>query len=147
MQLTHNHPLRTVNYKSALRRHQGQFTHEDLLFLGPACLIPQPESDVQRCAEGQALADAVEPAELGVADFKSRIFQDGLSVVAFDGENLIKDGLQSKIFALGRRDLRLQELDVGVDLDFDQVGRRERLFDLTEVDSFCLSSGHGYLSG
>src|SRR5437773_7711268 len=49
MQLTHNHTLCSINDESTLRRHQGDFAHVHLFFLG-AFLFSQLERDVQRRA-------------------------------------------------------------------------------------------------
>ena len=56
-------------------------------------------------------------------------------VVALDRENFLENGLQTGVLALGRRNVLLQKIDVGIELDLDQVWRLDRLFDGSEVDT------------
>jgi hypothetical protein len=44
-----------------------------------------------------------------------------LLVVTGDREDLLEDGLQAGVGPLAGGGVRLEKLDVGVDLDFDQV--------------------------
>ena len=63
--------------------------------------------------------------------------EDDFPIVAFDRENFREDRLQPGVLALGRRHVLLQEIDVGVELHFDQVRRVDDFFDFPEVDTFC----------
>ena len=142
VELADDDALGPVDDKGALRGHERQFAHEHLLLFRPACLVAKAEGDVERRAEGQALADAVEPGKLGVANLEAGVFENGLAIVALDGKDLVEHGLQPEVLALGRRHLRLQELHVGVDLDFDHVRRHKGFLDLAEVDAFCVARWH-----
>src|SRR5437899_8226092 len=66
--------------------------------------------------------------------------EHALPVVALNGEYFGEDRLQSQVFTLGLRNLRLQKFPVRIGLQFDQVRRGDDFFDLPEVDTFCLGS-------
>ena len=107
-----------------------------------ALLLLEQEGDVQRRAVGQAFAQAFQPVHLGLADLVGVEIEHALPVVALDGEDLGENGLQPEVLPLGRRHLRLQELLVGIGLQFDQVRRSDDFFDFAEINSFSCSRWH-----
>ena len=135
VQLTDDDSLSAVNHERALWRHQRQFTHEHLFLFSPFFFLQQ-EGDIQGRAISQAFAEAFQPVELGLADFIGVEIENTLAVIAFDGEHLGKDGLESQIFPPGGRLVRLQKFSVRIGLQFDQIWRDDDFFDSTEVNSF-----------
>ena len=75
---------------------------------------------------------------LGLANFVGIVIELAFAVVAFDREDLAEDRFEAGVFlALFGRYVGLEEFRVGIGLQFDHVRRRDDLFDLAEVDSFC----------
>jgi hypothetical protein len=68
--------------------------------------------------------------------------EHALSIVTFDGKDFGEHGLQPQVlpFRLGR--FRLQKFPVRIGLQFDQVRRRDDLYYLSEIYSFCCSRWH-----
>src|SRR5690606_38363100 len=102
----------------------------------------QQKSDIQWRAVGQSLAKAFPPVQLRLADCIAMKIEHALPVIAFNAENFSEHRLQSPLLPLGLRDLRLQKFLVRIGLQFDQVGRSNDFFNLTEVNSFCGSRWH-----
>ncbi len=94
---------------------------------------------MERRGKGLALPLALEGAHLRVADVVGDEIEDDFLVVAFDREDLLEYGLEADFLALRGQHILLEELDVGVELDLDQVGGLGRFFEFTEIDSL----GHG----
>ena len=111
MQLTHNHTLCSINDESTLRRHQGDFAHVHLFFLG-TFLFSQLERDVQRRAICLSFPLRFESGQFRLADVIMTEIKHRFLVVAFDWENLLENSLESLIFSLRIRDILLQEIDV-----------------------------------
>ena len=121
VQLADDHALGAIDDKSALRGHQRQFAHEHLFLFG-ALLFLEQEGHVERRAVGQAFAQALQPVHLGLADFVGMEIEHAFPIVALDGEDFGKDGLQPEVLALlGAGVSGLQKLPVGIGLQFDQI--------------------------
>src|SRR4029077_4092711 len=99
MQLAYDHPLRTVDDKSPLWRHQGDFTHVNLLFLG-AFLFSQLECHVQRRAVGLSLPLRFESLQFRFSDIIMTEIEHRFLIVAFDRKNFLENSLESLIFSL-----------------------------------------------
>ena len=95
---------------------------------------------MERRAEGLAFALRFERAQFRLANFIMAEIERRLLVVALDRENFLENGLQAGVFPLAGRDVFLQKIDVGVELNLDQVGRLDRLFNGPEVDTLCCST-------
>ena len=141
VQLADDDALGAVDDECALRGHQRQFAHEHLFFLGPSFILEQ-ERDVQRRAIGDSFAQAFQPVLFGFSDFVTVEVQHHLPVVAFYGKDFGEDGLQAEVFPFGRGDVGLEKFAVRIDLDFDQVRRRDDFLDFSEVNPFCCSRWH-----
>src|ERR1700677_4581136 len=100
---------------------------------------------MERRPEGYPLAQTFQPVMLGLADFIAVKIKHALAIIAFDGEYLGKDRLQTHVLPLGWRGVGLQEFPIGIGLQFDKIGRGYDLFDLSEVDTFCCFRWHDYL--
>src|ERR1051325_7550248 len=101
---------------------------------------------MERRAESDAFAQALEPVILRLADVVAVVIENALAIIAFDGKNFLKDGLQADIFPAGRSHIELEKLRVGVGLEFNEIGPSDNLFDFSEVDSFCCSRWHFFYS-
>ena len=95
---------------------------------------------MERRAKCLAFTLRLERAQFRLADFIMAEIERRLFVVALDRENFLENGLQTGVFPLARRDVFLQEIDVGVELNLDQVRRLDRLFNGSEVDTLCCST-------
>ncbi len=134
VQLRDHHALGAVDDEGALRRHERNFAHVHFLLLDALFLL-QPEGDVERRGKGLALALALESAHFRIADVVRNEVEDDFLVVALDGEDLAEYRLEADLLALRRGDVLLEELDVGIQLDLDEVGRLGGFLEFTEIDS------------
>src|ERR1700757_4001407 len=108
MQLAHNYTLCSINYESTLRRHEGDFAHVHLFFLG-AFLFSQLERDMQRRAVCLSLPLCFESSQFWLAYVIMAEIEYRFLVIAFDWENLLENSLESLISSLGIRDVFLEE--------------------------------------
>jgi hypothetical protein len=113
MQLRNDDALGAVDDESALRRHERDLAHVDLLFLRPT-LFAQLESDMERSAESLAFALRLERAQLWLADFVMAEVEDSLLVVTLDRENFAEDGLEPVILAFTEWNVLLQKIDIRI---------------------------------
>ena len=141
VQLADDDALGAIDHEGALGGHERDLAHEHLLLLG-ALLLLEEEGDVQRRAEGESFAEALEPVDLRLLDVVGVEVQDGLAVVALNREHLGEDRLQPQIPAFGRGQVGLKEFAIRVELDLDQVGGGDDFLDLAEVDSLGLFRCH-----
>jgi len=142
VQLADHHALGAVDDERALRRHERKFAHVNALFLD-VLVLAQAEGDIERRGIGLALALALERAELGLADLIIAKLELDLLVVAFDGENLGENGLESLVLALGLGYVLLEKIAVGVKLDLDQVRRLDGLGQTSKIDPLSRGFGQG----
>jgi hypothetical protein len=62
--------------------------------------------------------------------------ENSFLVVALNRKNLFENSLEPVVFALGKRDVLLEEIDVRVELDLNEIWRLDRFIDGSEVDAF-----------
>ena len=96
---------------------------------------------MERRAEGLAFALRFEGAQLRLADFVMAEIERRLFVVALDRENFLEDGLQAGILPLGERNVFLEKVDVGIELNLDQVWRLDRLLEWSRSGYALLQCG------
>ena len=65
--------------------------------------------------------------------------EDGLFVVALDRKNFFKNGLETVVLALGKRNVFLEKIDVRVELNLNEVWRLDGFLNCSEVDAFRIS--------
>ena len=135
MQLADDDALRAVDDERALRRHERNFAHVNFLFLGPL-FLRELESDVERRAVGLAFALRFERGQLRLADLVVAEIEHRLFVVALDRKDFLEDGLQAGHFPLRNRHVLLEEIEVGIELNLDEVWRLDAFLDGSEVDTF-----------
>jgi hypothetical protein len=81
------------------------------------------KSDVERSAVSLAFALCFERGQLRFTDIVVAEVENRFFVVALDRENLLENGLEALIFPLRISYVFLQKIDVGIELDFNQVWR------------------------
>src|ERR1700744_5959642 len=113
----------------AMRGSSPMYTRSSLTFLSS-----RRRNDVEGGGKSLALALALERAELGLADFVITELELDLFVVAFDGENFRENGLEAFVLALAEGNVLLEEIGVGIELDFNQVGRLDGFGQAAKVD-------------
>ena len=91
---------------------------------------------MKRRAEGLPFALRFERAQFRLADFVMAEIERRFFVVALDRENFLEHGLQAGVLPFGERHVLLQEIDVGIELNLDEVWRLDALFNGSEVDAF-----------
>ena len=65
--------------------------------------------------------------------------ENGFFVIALDRKNFFEDGLESVVLALGKGHVFLKKIDVGVELNLNEVWRLDGFLDCSEVDAFRIS--------
>ena len=111
MQLAYHYPLGTINDERALRRHEWDFTHVDLLFLC-AFFLSQLESHVQRGAVCLSFALGFQCGQFRLANVIMTEIEYRFLVIALDRKNFLKNSLKTLIFPFGIRDVLLEKIYV-----------------------------------
>ena len=135
MQLADDDALRAVDHERALRRHERDFAHVNFFFLRPLFLA-ELESDVERRAVGLAFALRLERRQFRLADFVMAEIERRLFVVALDRKHFLENGLEPGHFPLRKRHILLEEIEVGIELNLDEVWRLDAFLNGSEVDTF-----------
>jgi hypothetical protein len=135
MELADHHALRAIDDERPLRRHERDFAHVNFLLLG-SLLLAELERDMERRAVGLAFTLRLEGRQLRFANLIMAEIESRLFIVAFDRKHLFEHGLEAGILPLGKRHVLLEEIDVGVELDLDEVWGLDALLDGSEVDTF-----------
>ena len=135
MKLGDDDALSAIDDKRALWGHEREFAHVNFLFFGRA-LVFITERYVERSAEGLTLPLSFESGKFWLSEFVADKVERRFVFKTKNREKLAEDRLQSHISALGDRRFFLEELVVGVDLQFDQVGWLDGLLKFAEVDAF-----------
>src|SRR6266513_3210051 len=115
-----NHPaLGSVDHESTLRRHEQNFAHVNFLFFGPT-LLAELECDMKWSAISLTFALRFQGGQLWLANLVMAEIKDCFLIITFDRENLFEDGLQAVALPFGKRNILLQEIDVGIELNLDE---------------------------
>ena len=134
MKLADDDAFSTVDHERPLWCHQRDFAHVDLFFFG-ALVIPKLESHMQRRTEGLPLPLALQCRHFWFTNVVTDKIQDYFIVITLDRKHLPEDSLQSHILSPARRNVLLQKFHIGIELDFNQIGRLNGLFDFSEVNA------------
>ena len=135
--------LGAVDDERAALGHHRDFAHVDFLVLDEVFLA-QAQLHVERHRVGDALAQALELGVLGLAERVGDVFERQALVVGMDREHLAEDGLEALGLALLLGRALLQEVEIGRDLNLDEVRRLDDFAEFAEVDAFGMSAvGHG----
>ena len=143
VKLADNDALGTVDYEGARIGHERNLAHVDLLLFG-GLLILVTESDVKGGAVGLTVDRALGGAHLGLLERVAHEVEGGLLLKTVDREKLAEDGLKADVLALGGLDARLEKFLVRLDLQFDEVGRLDRLVQFSEGDTVRHGAGSGW---
>jgi hypothetical protein len=60
----------------------------------------------------------------------------GLFIVTLDRKHFLENSLESRHFPLRKRHILLQEIEVGIELNLDEVWRLDAFLNGSEVDTF-----------
>jgi hypothetical protein len=134
--------LGAVDDEGAALRHHRDLAHVDFLVLDEV-LFAEAELHIERHRVGDAVTQALDLGALGVAQGVGDVFERQPAVVGLDGEDLAENRLEALGLALFFRHALLQEIQIGGDLDLNQVGRLNDFAEFAEVDAFGVSAvGH-----
>src|SRR5687767_13584324 len=134
MELADDDAFRAIDDERPLGRHERDFAHVNLLFLGPF-LLAELEGDVERRAVRLAFPLGFERRQLRFADLVMAEIERGFFIVALDRKHFLEHRLEAGILSLGKRDVFLEEVDVGIELNLDEVWGLDALLDGSEVDT------------
>ena len=134
--------LGAVDDERAALGHHRDLAHVDLLVLDEV-LLAEAQLHVERHRVGDALAQALQLVVLRVAERVGDVFERQALIVGLDGEHLAEDRLQALRLALLLGRALLQEVEVGRDLNLDEIRRLQDFAKFAEVDAFGVSAvGH-----
>ena len=128
MQLTHHHTLGTVDDKRGAIRHQRELAQINLAFLNLLVVAHQAQRQVQRRTVRGAVSDAIAIIARHIAPSVGNILQAILVIVILNRKKVLEDRLQTDLFAFRRRNKLLQKLLVGIQLQTQQIQRRNDFF-------------------
>ena len=131
MQLGDDHALRTVDHEGSIVRHRRNFAQEDVLLVRDVAIL-EHERGVQRLRIGLALVQRLLVRELRLAQLILHEVQHIAAIIARNRENLVENRLQTMFLALRGGDVLLQEVIVGLRLDFNQIRRIVRILQFAE---------------
>ena len=144
VQLAHDDPLGPVDDEGRAVRHEGDLPEEDLLLLdvpdGPRIrpLVHVEDDELHRHLDRGGVVHppfaALVLAPFGLADGVGDELEGGSPVVVVNREDPLEDRLQPAVLPLGRRDVDLQKIVVGLLLRLDQVRYLDHLADFRKVD-------------
>ncbi len=151
MQLGNDNPLCAIDDERTGGRHERNFAHIDLLFLHFLDGLlrrftihdDQAYSSAERTRKSQAALLAFLYVKGGFAQRVIYELQPSVAAMARDRKDRGKGGLQALIAALRRRDVRLQESQVGLQLSGQQERHIEHARTLGKAlaDAFFLGIG------
>ena len=130
MKLADHHPLRSVDDKGAMVRHQGDLTEIDILLLDGLdhlfvfpLRIPDDETDhnLHGGLVGQSLHDTFHDIGLWLPNVIAHEIQGRRFIEIMDRKNGFKDLLKPSLLSLLGGNIHLEEIPIGFCLDLDQV--------------------------
>ena len=141
VELRDDDALGAVDDEGAVVGHDRDFPEVDLLLLHVADrlralgVVPrdEPDRDLERRRVGHAALQALLHVVLRLLEHVADELERRGVVEVLDREDRLEHGLQARVLALLRLDLRLQEALEGLLLDLDQVRDLEDRGDLREV--------------
>ena len=135
VQLGDDDALGAVDDERAPFGHHRDLTHVDILILDEV-LLAQPELHVQGNRIRDPLAQALELGVLGITQGVGDVLERQALVVGENGENLTKNGLEALRLTLLFGDALLQEVQIGGDLNLDEIRRLDHFAELAEIGAF-----------
>jgi hypothetical protein len=126
--------LGAVDDERTAVRHHGDFAHVDFFVLDEV-FFAQAKLHVEWNGVGNAFADTLDLGVLGLAEGVGHVLEDETAVVRFNRENLAKNGFKTLGLALLVGNAFLQKVQVGRDLNLDEIRRLDDFSEFTEVDA------------
>ena len=132
VQLGHDDALGAVHDERTVAGHQRDFAQVDFLFLdvlhclgrGLLVINDKAHGHAQRGTVAHAALAALALVEGRLTELVADVFQGSVAAVAGNREHRLQGSMQAHVATLGRLQVFLQELTVGIDLD----GQQERHF-------------------
>ena len=138
MELTDDDTLGAIHHERTILSHQRDLAKIDFLLLdvsnapivGLGIHIPQHHLNghLKRCRVGHAALVTILNIIFRLAETVTNEFQGGRIVKVFDGENRLKDSLESYVLTLVWRNVFLHKEIKGVFLDLDQIRKLKDFF-------------------
>ena len=135
VELGNDDALGAVDDESAAARHHRKLAHIDALLLG-ASLVFQLERHVKCRTETLAVAQRIERSDFRIFDVVGHEIEFDRFVVAFDGEHLAENRLETRICSLAGEHFLLKEFIVGPTLNLNEVRRLDDFFEFPEIETF-----------
>ena len=137
VQLRNDHPLRAVDNKRTIGGHHWHITEKHFIFADRIAVL-QTEAGMQRARVRFAGHQRFKIALLRLAETVTHKIERIAPVVRRNRENLVENGLQTLVLALGGGDIRLQEIIIRLGLNLDQIRRSgSHPLKLAEYLAFC----------
>ena len=144
MKLGNNDAFGAVDNERATLGHHGDFAHVNFFVLD-VILFAKTELHVKWHGISHPIAQAFDLAILRISQGIGNILQRQAGIVGLDGKYLTKHGLEALQLALFFRQPFLEEIQIGRDLNLDQVWRRNDFAKIAEVFAIRLCAvGHVY---
>ena len=143
VELRNHDTLGTVNDEGTALSHHGDFAHVDIFVLDEV-FFAEAELHVERHGISDPLAEALQLGALGVAKIIGHVLERQALVVAENRKHLAENGLKALRLALLFGNALLQKVQVGRNLNLDEVRRLDDFAELAEVNAFRVGAvGHG----
>ena len=128
MQLTYHHTLGTVNDKRGAIRHQRKLAQINFTLLNLLIVAHQAQRQIQRRTVRGSVSNTIAIIARHIAPSVRNILQAILIVIILNRKKVLEDRLQADLFAFRRRNKLLQKLLVGIQLQTQQIQRRNDFF-------------------
>ena len=143
VELRNHDTLGTVNDEGTALSHHGDLAHVDIFVLDEV-FFAEAELHVERHGISDPLAEALQLGALGVAKIIGHVLERQALVVAENRKHLAENGLKALRLALLFGNALLQKVQVGRNLNLDEVRRLDDFAELAEVNAFRVGAvGHG----
>ena len=143
MELRNHHALGPVDDEGTTLGHHGDFAHVNILVLNEI-FFAEPELHIERHGISNPLAEALQLVALGVAKIIGNVLERQALVVAKNRKHLTENGLKALRLALLFGNALLQKVQIGRNLNLDEVRRLDDFAELAEVNTFRVGAvGHG----
>ena len=143
VELRNHHALGTVNDEGTTLGHHGDFAHVNILVLNEV-FFAEAELHIERHGISNPLPEALQLVALGVTKIIGNVLERQALVVAKNRKHLTENGLKALRLALLFGNALLQKVQIGRNLNLDEVRRLDDFAELAEVNAFRVGAvGHG----
>ncbi len=120
MQLAYNHALGAINNERSTACNHRHLTHVDL-FIFEVVFLTKAKLNVKGYRVSNPLSDTLNFGRLRVSNRVGHEFQNETPIITFDGKDFAKDSFDTVVLSFEYRGVLLQKIQVGVDLNFNQI--------------------------